>query len=82
MKGGLFLGLGILSAAMLLWHARSPTVAILLAITVWAFFRAYYFAFYVIQHYVDPKFRFAGLTDFVRYAVFGTQPDQSDGRGA
>jgi hypothetical protein len=55
MKGGLFLGLGILSAAMLLWRARSPTVAILLAITVWASCRAYYFAFYVNQHYVDPN---------------------------
>jgi hypothetical protein len=29
--------------------------------------RAYYFAFYVIQHYVDPGYRFSGLFSFLRY---------------
>jgi len=27
----------------------------------------YYFAFYVIQHYVDPAYRFSGLWSFVCY---------------
>ena len=35
----------------------------------WASSRAYYFAFYVIGHYVDPSFRFTGLIDFARWAL-------------
>ena len=41
----------------------------LLAVAVWAFARAYYFAFYVIEHYVDPGYRFSGLISFLRYAL-------------
>jgi hypothetical protein len=36
-------------------------VAALLAILVWASCRSYYFLFYVLQHYVDPHLRYAGL---------------------
>ena len=36
---------------------------------IWAFARAYYFAFYVIEHYIDPLHRFSGLLDFLRYVV-------------
>ena len=49
---------------------------VLLAIVVWAFCRAYYFAFYVIEKYVDPSYRFAGIIDFVRYAILGNPPDR------
>jgi hypothetical protein len=50
---------------------ESPTLqtVLLLAIAVWSFCRAYYFAFYVVEHYVDPGYKFAGLTDFARYAL-------------
>jgi hypothetical protein len=41
--------------------------ALLLALAVWAFCRAYYCAFYVIERYVDPSFRFSGLLAFARY---------------
>lgn len=69
LKGGLFVALGLLSAGLLI--AQTPTFisAALLLICIWAFCRAYYFAFYVIEHYVDPSFRFAGITDFARYAL-------------
>jgi hypothetical protein len=40
----------------------------LMAVAIWAFCRAYYFAFYVIEHYIDPGYRFAGLRSFIRYA--------------
>ena len=66
-KGGLFLICGVLAAGLLLAEAPSWRVALLLAIAVWCFARAYYFVFYVIEHYIDPQYRFAGLTDFVRY---------------
>lgn len=66
-KGFLFLLAGILSAAALLAEAPTVRVALLLALTVWCFARAYYFAFYVIQHYVDARFRFSGLLSVVRH---------------
>jgi len=68
-KGVLFLLIGIASSALLLLETPSLKVGLLLALTVWAFCRAYYFAFYVIEHYADPNYRFAGLISFIRYAV-------------
>jgi hypothetical protein len=41
--------------------------AVLLALAIWGFCRFYYFAFYVIEKYVDPSYKFAGLISFVRY---------------
>ena len=69
LKGGLFCLLGLLAAGLLIARCPSWTTAGLTAVEVWAFCRAYYFAFYVIQHYVDPGYRFAGLVDFARYAA-------------
>ena len=72
-KAGLLLFLGLFASVLLLIEAPSWRVAAFLLIAVWAFCRAYYFAFYVIQHYVDPSFRFAGLWDFAKY-VLGKSP--------
>ena len=49
----------------------SPTlsVAFLMVVTVWSFCRFYYFAFYVMEHYVDPSYRFSGLVSFARYLI-------------
>lgn len=52
-------------------------VAVLLVLAVWAFARAYYFAFYVVQHYADPGYRFAGLVDFARYVLRGRRGGSS-----
>ncbi len=71
MKGGLFLLLGCLAGALLLAQVPTLTALVLLCITVWAFCRAYYFAFYVIEHYVDAQYRFAGFIDFVSYMLRG-----------
>jgi hypothetical protein len=68
-KGALFLGLGLLASAILLVEHPSLRTAALLAIAVWAFARAYYFAFYVVEHYIDDGYRFAGLLSFVRYLL-------------
>jgi len=67
LKGMLFLLGGIMAAVILLIEQPSIKVAVLLAIAVWCFARAYYFAFYVIEHYVDANYKFAGLWSFVRY---------------
>ena len=68
-KGALFLGLGILASAILLIENPSARNAVLLGVAVWAFARAYYFAFYVVEHYIDGRYKFAGLLSFFRYLV-------------
>lgn len=66
-KGILFAVLGVVAAGLLLAEAGSPKVLALLVLTVWSFCRAYYFAFYVIEKYVDPSYRFSGLGSFCQY---------------
>jgi hypothetical protein len=66
-KGFLFLATGCIAAGLLVAEAPTLKVALLLAIAVWSFCRFYYFAFYVIEHYVDPGYKFAGLGSFVVY---------------
>jgi hypothetical protein len=68
-KGALFLGLGLLASAILLLENPSLRTAALLAVAVWAFARAYYFAFYVVEHYIDDGYKFAGLLSFFRYLL-------------
>lgn len=79
LKGGLFVVLGLLASSLLVAQLPDLRYAALLGIAVWAFCRAYYFAFYVIEHYVDPTFRFSGLLDFLRYTLQGRSPDHPDG---
>jgi hypothetical protein len=67
LKGGLFVVTGLLASGLLLVECPSFKVAALLAVAIWCFARAYYFAFYVVEHYVDPGYRFAGLWSFARY---------------
>jgi hypothetical protein len=66
-KGFLFLLLGTLAGALIVLETGSVKISLLLAITIWAFCRCYYFAFYVIEKYVDAKFRFTGLINFLAY---------------
>jgi hypothetical protein len=68
-KGVLFLMIGIVSAGLLWVELPTVRTALLLGLLVWSFCRAYYFAFYVIERYVDPQFRFAGLLSFFRYII-------------
>jgi hypothetical protein len=68
-KGILFLVVGILSSILLILDQPTLKAAALLATSIWCFCRFYYFAFYVIQHYVDPGYRFSGLWAFARYLV-------------
>lgn len=64
-KGFLFLLCGILAAGLLIYEHPSLRVAVLLVLAVWCFSRFYYFAFYVIEKYVDGCYRFAGLGSFL-----------------
>ena len=66
-KGFLFLLGGLMASGLLLAERPTLRVTLLLAVAVWCFARFYYFAFYVIEHYVDPGYRFAGLWSFACY---------------
>ena len=69
LKAILFLIIGVTSLVLLLAQNYNVQTALLLALLIWSFCRAYYFAFYVIEHYVDPGFRFAGLFAFAKYLI-------------
>jgi hypothetical protein len=64
-KGVMFLAIAIASAALVLLEAPSPRVAVLLAVLAWGSCRFYYFLFYVLEKYVDPTMRYAGLLDLL-----------------
>jgi hypothetical protein len=69
LKGFLFVIAGVIASAAIVIEVPSIKIALLLGIAIWSFARAYYFAFYVIQHYVDAGFRFAGLWSFLKYVI-------------
>ena len=69
LKGLLFLIAGLLSSALLLFESPSLKITFLLMVAIWSFCRFYYFAFYVIEHYIDSNFHFAGLGSFLRYLL-------------
>jgi hypothetical protein len=74
LKAVLFVLLGAIAAGAIVWESCSLRTAALLAIAVWAFARAYYFAFYVIEHYIDPSYRFSGLVSALRFLVTRRRP--------
>ena len=49
--------------------SRDGSQAALLCLVIWSFCRLYYFAFYVIEKYTDPAYRFAGLWSFFQYLM-------------
>jgi len=67
LKALLFLIIGTACAVLLylenpVWHTL-----LYLALMTWSFCRLYYFAFYVIEKYVDPSYKFSGLYSFIKY---------------
>ena len=71
LKGLLFLLIGIIATVLLLLDNLKWQTAVLLALTIWRFCRFYYFAFYVIEKYVDPNYKFSGLILFAKYLFRG-----------
>jgi len=68
-KGFLFLLTGLLSAILILLEHPTLKIVLLLMVTIWCFARFYYFAFYVIEHYVDSRYKFSGLSSFILYIL-------------
>ena len=67
LKGFLFLLAGGLASLAVVLEHPDLKLAFLHFLAIWCFARFYYFAFYVIEHYVDPGYRFEGLWSFVKY---------------
>lgn len=70
-KGWLFLVIGLMAGAILLVEHWSWRTALLLGLCIWGFCRFYFFAFYVIERWVDPGYKFNGLGHFLAYAWKG-----------
>jgi hypothetical protein len=64
-KGVMFAGIAVATAALILADRPTLKAAVLLALLVWSSCRFYYFLFYVLEHYVDPTMRYAGLLDLL-----------------
>ncbi len=80
-KGLLFLLMAIMSAVILFAQAPTIATAALLGLLVWSSSRFYYFLFYVLEKYVDPSMRYAGLLDMLqgmkkRRQARHTHPDE------
>jgi hypothetical protein len=73
-KGILFVVMSILAAMLLLLQQPNLSTALLLVVVAWASARAYYFAFYVIERYVDPSFRYSGIVSLLTYIVRRRKP--------
>ena len=69
LKAGLFVLAGLICIFIILLENPSFKLAALIACAVWCFARAYYFAFYVIEHYIDSDYKFAGLGSFISYCL-------------
>jgi hypothetical protein len=69
LKGFLFGVILLTAAGVIIVQTRDWLIAGMVVLVVWSSARGYYFMFYVIEKYVDPGYRFAGVFDFVRYAA-------------
>ena len=82
-KGGLFVVICLLSLGLLLLELSNTRQVVLVFVSIWACCRAYYFAFYVIEKYIDSRFRFAGLLYLPQYmwqrlqGTISTEPTQA-----
>ena len=74
LKGSLFVLLGLISLGLVVLLSGSFSVVLATLIAIWAFCRAYYFAFYVVERYIDRRFRFAGLTSVLNYWLSAKLP--------
>jgi hypothetical protein len=73
-KGVLFLLIGMISIILIFLDNPKWQTAVWLALAIWSFCRFYYFAFYVIEKYVDPGYKFSGLISFAKYLFWKKKP--------
>ena len=73
-KGILFLLLGVLAAGLIVFRHPHVITVLLLTIAIWASCRFYFFAFYVLEHYVDREYQFDGLLSAILYVLRPQKP--------
>jgi hypothetical protein len=73
-KGALFVVVGLMSAGLLIAQAPTLKTVALLAVTIWAFCRFYYYLFYVLDRYLGREKRFAGIVDALGYLLRSRWP--------
>ncbi|MCC9602827.1 hypothetical protein LOC67_19930 [Stieleria sp. JC731] len=66
-KAVLFVVLGGLSGVLLITRLSEWRDVLILATCIWSCCRAYYFAFYVIEHWIDSDFKYSGLGSMLVY---------------
>ncbi len=69
LKAVLFVAIGSIAAGLLIADQPTLKTVVILLLVIWSFARAYYFAFYVIEKYIDPSYRFSGLLSAARYLI-------------
>ncbi len=69
LKGWLFLAILLISTSQLLFMTHDWIITVLVLLIIWSAARFYYFMFYVIERYVDPSYKFAGIISFLRYLL-------------
>lgn len=67
LKAFLFALIGLVCVVALLIEYSNWRDAMLLLLAIWSFCRLYYFAFYVVEKYIEPSFKFAGLSSVLKY---------------
>lgn len=74
LKGWLFLLTGILAAVALILQTLAWQTVLLVGVLAWSAARFYYFLFYVLEKYVDPNLRYAGVLDQVKALLRRKKP--------
>ena len=69
LKAALFAVIGTVAGAIVIIQSPTAFTIIALLLCIWAFCRLYYFAFYVIEKYVDSEYRYSGLFAFLTYLI-------------
>jgi hypothetical protein len=75
-KAFLFLSLGLGSAACLIMRQPDWQTIFLVLAAVWGFSRFYFFAFYVLENYIDDDYKFSSLSHFFVYIMRKKKDDE------
>ena len=61
LKAVLYASIGVTSSTLIILSNLTLQTCLLLVLALWSCCRLYYFAFYVIEKYIDPTYKFSGL---------------------
>lgn len=80
-KAVLFLLLALLCIVGLWLRSPGLYTAVLALVLAWSAARLYYFLFYVLHAYVDPRLKYTGLLSLLRARSSLPLPDPEDPQG-